>query len=188
MLSLKGGLVKTVTLELYSSLSRSAIDDVVVLLNERLAGLTIKEIRSTYLERMKDVQDEPTGIVKLVLKSYATIFSEYDDGRLNYAGTQNIVAQPEFLDQPAELKLLVELLEDENFIVELLDDEKLFEPGRVNIRIGTEIDEGKSSTICHSGCPLSARRFLWNAGGNWAQADELFACFFFGRTYGEFDK
>ncbi len=139
VVSLKGGLVKTVILELHTTLGRRDLDDVVSLLNERLAGLSIDEIRKTYADRMRDVQEEPTGIVKLVLKSSDNIFSEQEKGRVSFAGAPNIIGQPEFLEQPEALKRLVKLLEDENFIVELLEDETPFSPGLVRIRIGSEI-------------------------------------------------
>ncbi|MFK7846489.1 MAG: heat-inducible transcriptional repressor HrcA [Rhodothermales bacterium] len=143
VISLEGGLVKTVILELHTTLGRRDLDDVVTLLNSRLAGLSIDEIRKTYANRMRDVQDEPTGVVKLVLKSSNDIFSDQENGRVSYAGAQNIVAQPEFLEQPKDLKNLVKLLENENFIVELLESETLVKPGHVNIRIGSEISAGK---------------------------------------------
>lgn len=143
VISLQGGLVKTVVLELHTTLGRRELDDVVALLNSRLAGLSIDEIRKTYADRMRDVQNEPTGLVKLVLQSSDDIFSEQEDGRVSYAGAQNIVAQPEFLEQPEDLKDLVQLLENENFIVELLENEPIVKPGQVNIRIGSEINDGK---------------------------------------------
>ncbi len=143
VISLEGGLVKTVILELHTTLGRRDLDDVVALLNSRLAGLSIDEIRKTYANRMRDVQDEPTGVVKLVLKSSNDIFSEQEDGRVSYAGAQNIIGQPEFIEQPEDLKNLVKLLENENFIVELLENDTLVRPGHVNIRIGSEISDGK---------------------------------------------
>ncbi len=142
VISLQGGLVKTVVLELHTTLGRRELDDVVALLNSRLGGLSIDEIRTTFADRMRDVQDEPTGLVKLVLQSTDNIFSEQEDGRVSYAGAQNIVVQPEFLEQPEDLKDLVQLLENENFIVELLENEPLVKPGQVNIRIGSEINDG----------------------------------------------
>ncbi len=143
VISLHGGLVKTVVLELHTTLGRRELDDVVALLNSRLAGLSIDEIRKTYAVRMRDVQDEPTGLVKLVLQSSDDIFSEQEDGRVSFAGAQNIVSQPEFLEQPEDLKNLVELLENENFIVELFENEPVLRPGHVNIRIGSEINDGQ---------------------------------------------
>ena len=142
VISLKGRLVKTVVLELTSLLTREKLDRVVQLLNERLAGLTLEEIRKTYALRMKDVTNEPTGIVKLVLSSSKTFFSEPPEGRVSLAGTQNIMVQPEFLSEPEELKKLVGMLEDANFIVHLMEEEGE-QSGRANVRIGSENNADK---------------------------------------------
>jgi heat-inducible transcriptional repressor len=143
VLSLRGGLVKTVVLELDSVLDRNALDQVVVILNERLAGLTMEEIRQTYAQRIDDIKDEHTGLVKLVLKSSSSLFSEQIDGRLSMAGAQNIVIQPEFVEQPDQVKTLVELLEDENFIVQLLEEKAGMKTGRASAWIGSEMSEEK---------------------------------------------
>ncbi len=143
VISLQGKLVKTVVLELYSDLTREDLTHVAGILNERLAGLTLEEIRSTYALRMNDVKDEDTGIVRLVLDSSRVFFSEPADDRVSIAGTQNIMDQPEFLGDPEELKKLVEMLEDANFIVHLMEDEDNGIPGRASVRIGTENNDGK---------------------------------------------
>ena len=142
VISLRGKLVKTVVLEVTSQLTRDDLDFVVHMLNERLAGLTLEEIRKTYALRMKDVTEEPTGIVKLVLVSSQSFFSEPAEGRLSLAGTQNIMVQPEFYSEPSELKRLIEMLEDANFIVHLMEEESI-QPGRVSVRIGSENSEDK---------------------------------------------
>ena len=142
VISIKGRLVKTVVLEVTTHLTREKLDRVVGLLNERLAGLTLEEIRNTYALRMKDVTNDPTGIVKLVLSSSKTFFSEPAEGRVSLAGTQNIMVQPEFLGEPEELKKLVGMLEDANFIVHLLEEESE-ESGRASVRIGSENSAGK---------------------------------------------
>ena len=142
VVSLRSRVVKTVVLELTSEVSREDLDMVVSVLNERLAGLTLEEIRNTCEMRMKDHSDEPTGIVKLVLKSPGNLFSEPAEGRLSFAGTQNIMVQPEFMSEPEELKRLIEMLEDANFIVHLMEDEHE-KSGGVSVRIGSENNEGK---------------------------------------------
>ena len=142
VISLKSRLVKTVILEIASDVTRDDLEQVVSLLNERLAGLTLEEIRNTFALRMKDYTGEPTGIVKLVLTSPANFFSEPAEGRLSFAGTQNIMVQPEFMSQPEELKRLIEMLEDANFIVHLMEEERKISNG-VNVRIGSENSEDK---------------------------------------------
>ncbi len=147
VVSVEGGLVKTIILELESNLSRRDLDQVVGILNERLAGLTLEEIRKTYPARVSDLRDDRSGIVRLILKEGALLFSDPSETRrLQYAGTQNILMQPEF-QEPADLHSLIELLEDEDFVVHLLEDRREAEseePGRATISIGREHVEEKA--------------------------------------------
>lgn len=146
VISVRGGLVKTIVLEIDSDLKRQDLDRVLVMLNERLAGLTLEEIRRTYAQRVQDLDDR-TGIVRLVLNQSSALFSEGVAGRrLRFGGAQNIMAQPEF-QEPADLRNLVELLEDEHFVVQLLEDRTSVsegETGRALVSIGSENKDGKT--------------------------------------------
>ena len=142
VLSVKGGLVKTVVLSFEPDLQRSKIDRIVSILNERLAGLTLHEIRDTYDERLGDLPDD-TGLVQLVLDEASLLFSEPDEGRLQFDGTQNILSQPEF-QEPDDMRHLIETIEDEDRVVQVI--ENLFEAnpdavGQAVVRIGSETDE-----------------------------------------------
>lgn len=139
VVSVKGGLVKTIVLELESELNRRDLDSVVRILNDRLTGLTLEEIRRTYPARVRDLRDDRTGIVRLVLKEGALLFSDpVQTSRLQYAGTQNILMQPEF-QEPSDLRSLIEMLEDEDFVVHMIEDRRSAdEPGRATVSIGRE--------------------------------------------------
>ncbi len=120
VLSVRGGMVKTIVVEFESDVQRSALERVVSILNERLAGLTLREIRETHKERVRDIDDR-TGIVRLVLDKSAVLFSEPPEGRLLHGGTQNILRQPEF-QEPDDVRHLLEVIEDEHLVVRLLED------------------------------------------------------------------
>ena len=142
VLSVEGGLVKTIVLGFESDLKRSEIDRVVSILNERLAGLTLEKIRETHEERVKDLRDQ-TGLIQLVVEESALLFSEPEEGRLEFGGTENILTQPEF-QEPDDVRRLIEIIEDEDRVVQVL--ENLFESdpdavGQAIIRIGGETDE-----------------------------------------------
>ena len=142
VLSLKGRLVKTMILEVSSNLKRDDLDQVVRILNERLAGLTLEEIRKTLNMRVLDLNSEPTGIVKLVLSAPKKFFGEPAEERLSVAGAQNILIQPEFMSEPEELRKLIEMLENANFIVQLMETDHTI-PGRASVSIGSENKDGK---------------------------------------------
>ncbi|MFB6273207.1 MAG: heat-inducible transcriptional repressor HrcA [Salinibacter sp.] len=144
VLSLQGGLVKTVVLSFDRDVHRSKLDRIVSTLNERMAGLALHEIRESYEERLKDLRDE-TGLIQLVLDEAALLFSEPDDGRLQFDGTQNILSQPEFQDSD-DVRRLLETIEDEDRIVQVL--ENIFEAnpdavGQAVVHIGSETDEAE---------------------------------------------
>ena len=144
VLSVRGGLVKTVVLKFEPDLQRSKIDRIVSTLNERLAGLTLHEIRDTHDERLGDLPDE-TGLLALVLDEAPLLFSEPDEGRLQFDGTQNILSQPEF-QEPDDMRRLIETIEDEGRVVQVI--ENLFEAnpdavGQAVVRIGSETDENE---------------------------------------------
>jgi heat-inducible transcriptional repressor len=140
VLSVRGGLVKTVVLGFEADLQRSEIDRIVSILNERLAGLTLREIRDSHQQRVRDVEDR-TGLVDLVSDEATLIFSEPKEGRLRIGGTQNILTQPEF-QQPDEVRQFIEVIEDEDRVIEIL--EELFESdldavGQASVRIGSQM-------------------------------------------------
>jgi len=142
VLSMRGGVVKTVVLRFDVDLGRSEIDRAVSLLNERLAGLTLQEIRETYTERLGDLRDQ-TGLVDLIVDEAPVLFSEPEEGRLQFEGTENILTQPEF-QEPDDVRRLIEIIEDEDRVVEVL--ENLFESdpdavGTATVRIGGENDD-----------------------------------------------
>jgi heat-inducible transcriptional repressor len=139
VLSVRGGMVKTIVVEFESDLKRSALDRVVSILNERLAGLTLQEIRETHEERVQDI-DDPTGIVRLVLEKSPRLFSEPTEGRLRHGGTQNILRQPEF-QEPDDVRHLMEVIEDETLVVQVLEgmlDPQAQDVGQAFISIGSE--------------------------------------------------
>jgi heat-inducible transcriptional repressor len=150
VLSVRGSLVKTIILEIETSFTRRDLDRIVSILNERLAGLTLEDIRETYAERVADIADESSGIVRLILHRAPTLFADASGGRrLEFAGTQNMMRQPEF-QEPNELHRMIEMLEDSDFVVQLLEEsahESDLEPGAVRVSIGREHANEKAERV-----------------------------------------
>lgn len=147
VLSVRGSLVQTIVLEIDTELRRSEIERVVNILNERLAGLTLEEIRRTYATRVRDIEDEQSGIVRLVLREGSYIFADPAERRqLQLAGAQNMLKQPEF-QEPEELQKMIGMLEDNEFVVHLLEGAEPLhenEPGRARVAIGRENENHKA--------------------------------------------
>src|SRR5881409_3356562 len=54
VLALRSGAVRTIFVEVPAELAPESVQKVTVVLNERLAGITLKEIRSTLADRLRD--------------------------------------------------------------------------------------------------------------------------------------
>lgn len=143
VVAVRGGLVKTIVAEIDAvQLRRDELDTVVAAMNERLAGLTLEEIRRTARERMRDLGDgDSTGIVRLVLHRAQTLFAELPEERqAERGGASSLVAQPEF-QEPHEVRHVLELLENDDVVVHLLDTRLAdFATGRAMVVIGHEAD------------------------------------------------
>ena len=149
VISVRGGLVKTIIAEVDSDVRREMLDRVVPVLNERLAGLTLEEIRRTAAARIRDIEGDGDGVVRLVMRESATLFSEQSEKRtLRYSGAPNILSLPEF-QEPADLRNLIEIMEDQDLVVHLLEDQQPPEldigEGRAYVTIGSENVEGKAN-------------------------------------------
>ena len=145
ILTVRGGLARTVIAEMDSEVPAHGLDTIVQRLNERLAGLTLDEIRATGAERVQDLDAEDrTGIVRIVVRDATVLFSEADEARrTSMSGAQHLVGQPEFRE-PEEVKNVVELVENEAVVVHLLERPAVFDPahpGRAVVLIGQELDD-----------------------------------------------
>jgi heat-inducible transcriptional repressor len=146
VISIKSGLVKTITLELSSEIDAQKIEPVQNLLNERLSGLKLSEIRKTFSERFQDlIDDDRTSIIRLFYDSVDKIFK--DVGRkdsLVISGAKNIIKQPEFED-PERFHSIIELIEDKDIIIHILEKSGDIIPEQIFISIGSENDDKKLS-------------------------------------------
>jgi len=143
VVTIKNGLVRTITLELTSEIKESQIESVQSLLNERLGGLSFAEIRKTFKERLKDVQQEQKPIIRLFVDSVDKLFKdEVRSERLIITGAKNIIQHPEFED-PGNFQSVIELIEDKDVIVHIMEKSTGSENEEVFISIGSELEEKK---------------------------------------------
>src|SRR5881396_3730922 len=66
VLALRSGAVRTIFVEVPAELAPNAVQKVTVVLNERLAGLTLKEIRSSLADRLRDANPSEPGSTELL--------------------------------------------------------------------------------------------------------------------------
>jgi len=136
IISIKSGLVRTIMMEVASEIQREALDDIARSLNERLSGLSLNQIRDTFAERVKDVQNEDTGLIRLFIESVDKLFVPARTERLHIAGAGNVIEQPEFTN-PQDFRSVIELINNEEIIIHVLEKHK-GKPTEVNVTIGQE--------------------------------------------------
>jgi heat-inducible transcriptional repressor len=136
-------LVKTITLELSTEMEDSKLEPIQNLLNERLSGLTLKEIRTTFNERLHDlIEDDKSSIIRLFYDSVDKIFKDVQKDNILISGAKNVIRQPEFED-PGRFQGIIELIEDKDIIVHILEKSGEIIPSQVFVSIGSENDDQK---------------------------------------------
>ena len=138
VLNIHSGLAKTVLLEVRHDLSVNMLNAIAQVLNERLAGLKIREIKATLRDRIKDLVDTDPGIIRLFVDSADLLFdvTRYQD--IKYTGTSRILTNPEFSDIQ-KFSALIELFEQKNIIIHMMEKRRK-SPG-INVTIGDENEE-----------------------------------------------
>ena len=140
IISMRSGLIKTLTMEINSEIPRTKLEEVSRILNERLSNLTLNEIQHTFSQRVHDVLDEETGLIRLFIDSVDTLFDEKTNReKIHIGGAKNILSQPEFVNTE-HFKSIIELFENEDIIFHVLE-QNFPKEGSIAVTIGKEIQE-----------------------------------------------
>src|SRR5258705_6089878 len=113
VLALTGGLARTIFVEVSSMLPREAVASVGAVLNDRLSGLTLREIRTTLRER---VRDRATGsgdeLLNIFIEEADHLFDlpATEDDQVVLGSAQLLAEQPEF-NSNEQMRTLLELTE-----------------------------------------------------------------------------
>jgi len=135
VLKIRSGLVKTIMLELDFEISRQTLEQTARILNERLHGLTLGEIKRTIDERLRSVSGGHPSLIQYFKKSADYVFDFEDWEDFYFGGTRHILRQPEF-SNTQHLSEIMEFLEDRRTIVQFLD--RPVRERRVRVLIGRE--------------------------------------------------
>lgn len=123
VLSLTGGAVRTVFVEVPGVIADGAVVEITIVLNERLAGLTLEEVSRTLTERLRDVQTSPdtAELLNIFVQEGEGVF-----GRAVEPVETVVIGQPSLLaDQPefasnGRLRQLIELTETRQQLATML--------------------------------------------------------------------
>ena len=139
VLSLQGGAVRTIFVEISEQIADNAVAEVSLVLNERLAGLTLSEIRSSLAARLRDANAVPGGrdLLNIFVQEGDSIFDDplKRDESLVLGQASVLAEQPEFATSD-KMRRLLALTESNEHLTELLRRRHV-NPG-VSITIGNE--------------------------------------------------
>jgi heat-inducible transcriptional repressor len=127
VLTLKSGVMRTIFVEVPAHLAAEAVAQVAVVLNERLAGLKLREIRASLADRLRDAVPD-TGsseLINIFIQEADELFdvpaAESRSSGVLLSGTQLLAGQPEFASTE-RLHGLLEVTERRDLLREALAD------------------------------------------------------------------
>ncbi len=139
VLTLESGVVRTVYVDLPTSLPRESLASVAMALNERLSGSTLEEIRDGLTDRLRDLPIDSAAVRQLVnifVGSGPEIFDWAVEGRDVHLGSAAALAeQPEFTTGE-RLRSLIELTERRELLASVLGER--LSAGEPQVTIGAE--------------------------------------------------
>lgn len=146
--TVRSGLVRTLYVDFEGHIPDDTLGALAVLLNERLTGLTLKEIRHTLPERLRDSRADESGaseeLLNIFIESGSELFTwpEAEEGQILLGKTSVLAAQPEFTSGE-RMKSLLELTERRDILGSALSSRD--HHGGLQITIGGEHDHEELS-------------------------------------------
>ena len=136
VLVLRGGLARTIFLEVAATLPGQAVASVAAVLNERLSGLTLREIRSSLRERLRDSGRgaAESELLNIFIEEADQVFEVPGAGQIMLSSATMLAEQPEFHSNE-QIRTLLELTDRRDVLREALRTRD--QPG-VTVTIGAE--------------------------------------------------
>jgi len=139
VITVAAGLARTVTLEIDSPLPTEDFQRVARAIQQRLAGLTFRQIRETIQDRLADVKDDG-GVARLFLDTTDRLFAPTHSHGVILDGARNLPDIPEFREDG--FRGILEIYEDRDIIMHLLSRQVGED---LSVRIGREHTEERAA-------------------------------------------
>jgi heat-inducible transcriptional repressor len=161
VLALKSGLVRSLLLEVESNLSDELLEETRQILNEKLQGLTVSQLKETGDARLNQTTGGDARVLKMFLESSDEILNFDETGQIHLGGAQNLLRQPEFQNQN-KLQNFMLMLEERKFLIELISSQGTREG--ITITIGPESENGRLSGLSLVTCSYQAGKVKGTLG------------------------
>jgi heat-inducible transcriptional repressor len=134
VITVESGLVRSILMEVESSIDTGELRRMEMVLNERLSGVSLGHIRDSIAERLSDTKCSPR-LIKLFIDPNEDIWTTRSGDELHLVGTDNLITQPEFADKKT-LREFVNFLERKDSLINLIESQTIGEG--IVITIGSE--------------------------------------------------
>ncbi len=135
IIAVRSGIVRTILIEVDSNIEMERLRQTADVLNEKLSGLSLGEIRRTIAERLRAEQRGDPQVLKLFMEQHEHMLSESSGEELHTDGTINILSQKEF-QNPEKLREFLALIEERRSLIDLLKVKTFADD--ITVTIGTE--------------------------------------------------
>jgi heat-inducible transcriptional repressor len=124
--TIRSGLIRTVYVDLPGAVPSDTLVNVTRILNERLVGLSLKEIRDSLPARLRDAAPDSAAAAELInifMQSGSELFKgpDVDPPEVHLGQASVLASQPEFATGE-QLKGLIELTERQDLLADVLED------------------------------------------------------------------
>lgn len=135
VLMISSGLVRNIVAELDSDIPARALEHTARVLNERLGGCSLLDIKKQMDERLKDAADADPNVLQLFIQ-YSEYLCDFEESeQVHTGGTTHIVSQPEFTDH-LKLSRLLDFVEHRQTVANWLHERD--HQNKVAVTIGHE--------------------------------------------------
>ena len=135
--SIKSGLVKSVIIEIDNDFSSGFLHETAELINERLNGLSIEQLSSSFSKRFSDIDPRSRGLIDKIKNHTDKVLQIDPENDFYFFGAKNVISNPEF-GSPEQVGRILELLDRKDVLVRVLSEHMSSD---VNIVIGEESAE-----------------------------------------------
>jgi heat-inducible transcriptional repressor len=141
--NLRSGVVRTIFVEVAGLLPRSSVQQVAQILNERLSGLMLQEIRATLPERLRDAGPvEGRELLNIFIAEGDGLFDlTHDENGVVLGSAQMLADQPEFASN-SRMRELLRLTEGRDLLKQALESRR---QRGLSITIGSENSDTRLS-------------------------------------------
>ncbi len=143
VVTVNSGLARTVTLEMSTRIPLEVLPKIQRVIQQRLAGSTLRSIRETIRERLANLHDSEGDIARLFIDSTARLFQPVVGARDIYLdGARNLPDIPEFKED--NFRSILEIYEDHDMVLHLLNQPVGDELG---VLIGRETSQERAADV-----------------------------------------